>query len=178
MCMLIDTNLIPVIFKASNANHDKYECVLDWLLFGKAKIVIGGTKYNKEIQKNIPSFVPFLAELSRCNKVHAFDDNTIDKLENKNVEIEPDPDFDDPHIVALLVISKARVLCSEDLRSFKFVTNKKFYPTGQTLPGIVCLQDHLASKELLNDRNICELPSHGKLSVHIASRIKEKIACI
>lgn len=178
MCMLIDTNLIPVIFKASNANHKKYECVLDWLLFGKAKIVVGGSKYYKEIQKKIPSFVPFLIELSKCNKIHSFNDKTIDEIEQKNISLECDPDFDDPHIIALLSVSRARIFCSEDSRSFKFVTDKKFYLNGQEQPSIVCLLTHLASKELLNDKNICELPVHDKISTSIATRIKDKINSI
>jgi hypothetical protein len=169
--MLIDTNLITVLFNKNNERYPVYKPVLDWLITGRAKIVLGGGKYyRKEIRERLASYMPIFRELSRLNKTHWFPDAEVDKLTLKIKEQEDNPDFDDSHIIALLCISKAKILCSEDERAFPFVKDKKFYPERQELPKILSLKAHESSLDLLNDENICSNGVHKALSLAIARK--------
>jgi hypothetical protein len=174
--MLIDANLIAVIFNKNNERHSVYKSVLKWFVMGRAKIVIGGGRfYRNEIKERLVSYVPLLTELSRLNKTHHFPDKDVDELTGKYKKMEARPDFDDPHIVALLCISKAKIFCSEDERAFQFIKDKKFYPKGQETPKILSLKNHEASLELLNEENICSNGVHQALPTAIARKFLEKV---
>jgi hypothetical protein len=174
--MLIDTNLVAVIFNKHNERHAMYKPVLEWFVAGKAKIVIGGGRYYRnEIKEHLASYIPILRELSRLNKTHWFSDKTVDELTDRIKSMEGKSDFDDPHIVALLCVSKAKIFCSEDERSFQFVKDKRFYPKGQEVPKILSLKTHNASLELLNDENICSNGAHKALSAAIAQKLLREI---
>lgn len=149
MCIVIDTNNISRVFNTSNIEHKNYEPVLNWILKGKGKIIIGGTSFNNEIKKNY-RFLVFLQELSKHNKVVSFKEIEVDKLESEIKElIPPSLDFDDPHIVALLKISKCRLICSEDKRAFEYFKSRKIFQ-GHT-PKIY---SGLKNQDLLKDSNI------------------------
>lgn len=175
MCIVIDTNIIPAVFKASNDKFKQYECVLDWLLFGKAKLVIGGTKYDLEVKSRIPSLINLMKELAKRGKIHPIDDKLVDDRELENKNLERSNEFDDPHIVALLAVSKATILCSEDKRSFAFVNDRKFYDDPVKIPKIVCCLSHTRSKELLSDNNICPNGEHNKIGRKLAEKIKDMV---
>jgi hypothetical protein len=174
--MLIDANLIAVMFNKNDAKHAIYKPVLEWFVIGRAKIVTGGGRYYRsEIKKLLASYVPMLTELSRLNKTHWFPDNDVDKLTAYIKNLEKNSDFDDPHIVALLCIAKAKIFCSEDERAFQFVQDKKFYPSGQEIPKILFLKTHKASLGLLNDKNICSNGTHQALPATTARKFLEKL---
>jgi hypothetical protein len=174
--MLIDANLITVVFNKNNERYTLYKPVLEWFVMGRAKIVIGGGRYYRiEIKERLASYVPILVELSRLNKTHWFPDEAVDELTTHIKNLETMPDFDDPHIVALLCISKAKIFCSEDERSFQFVKDKRFYPRGQETPKILSLKTHEASLELLRDENICSNGIHQALPVGIARKFLAKV---
>jgi predicted nucleic acid-binding protein len=174
--MLIDTNLIAVIFNKKNKRHTVYKPVLEWFVMGKAKIVIGGGSYYRKEIKRLTSYVPILTELSRLNKTHWFSDEKVEDLTAHMKSLENKADFDDPHIVALLSVSKAKIFCSEDKRSFQFINDKKFYPEGQEAPKILSLKTHDASLELLDDENICSNGEHKALPEAIAQKFLRKIS--
>ena len=48
MCVIVDTNAFAAVFNANANNHDEFAPVLDWIISGKGKLVIGGTKYMSE----------------------------------------------------------------------------------------------------------------------------------
>jgi hypothetical protein len=174
--MLIDANLIAVIFNKDNERYAVYKPVLEWFVGGRAKIVIGGGRYYRnEIQKRLASYIPILTELGRLNKTHWFPDNVVAELTAHIKNMENKSDFDDPHIVALLCVSKAKIFCSEDERSFQFVKDRRFYPKGQEVPKILSLKTHNASLELLNDENICSNGVHQALPVAIARKFLRRI---
>jgi hypothetical protein len=174
--MLIDANLVAVIFNKNNERHVVYKPVLEWFVVGRAKIVIGGGRYYRnEIKERLSSYIPILTELSRLNKTHRFSDKTVDDLTARIKSLESKPDFDDPHIEALLSVSKAKIFCSEDERSFQFVKDRRFYPKWQETPKILSLKAHDASLELLNDENICSNGVHKALTAAIARNILAKV---
>ena len=173
--MIIDANVIPCVFSSKNLNHDKFRPVLKWLLYGKVKLILGGKLYTKEIIEKQKSYVPLLLELGKCNKIH-FIDNTLVKLKADDVKKqESDNDFDDHHIIALSILSKAKVICSDDSRSFRFIKKMKEYDNECIVPKIYTSIDHSPHTEILCDENICSNGEHKILNKSIADKLWNKI---
>lgn len=51
MCIIVDTNTFGPVFDSNNEKHAEFKPVLDWVLHGKGKFVIGGSKYMAELKK-------------------------------------------------------------------------------------------------------------------------------
>jgi hypothetical protein len=175
MCMLVDANLIPIVFKSSNYLHNKYKPIINWLLYGKGKLVFGGYYFEKEIKESLIGFMPLIKELTRLNKTHYFSNEDVDVLTKEIKNRIKDTDFNDPHLVALLIISKATVFCSNDKKSFKFIKEKSLYPKGQNMPRIFSASEHIQCKNILNNNNICSNGEHKILPKSLADRINKKI---
>jgi predicted nucleic acid-binding protein len=142
MCIVIDTNAFAKVFTTTNAEHDDFKPVLDWILRGKGKLILGGTQYEKiEIREKMPKYLGVLANLARAGKIHRVDTARVD---SEAAKLEPfrTKDHDDPHIVALCIVSKTKVLCTGDDRSHSFVKDKRHYPKGQRPPKIYTNKAH------------------------------------
>jgi hypothetical protein len=174
MCILVDANVIPIVFSSKNKNHNKYKPLLKWIIFGKAKIVLGGYLYEKEMRVSLSNYTPLFHELSRLNKIHFFKSEDVNKLSDSIEKIVIDKDFDDPHLIALLVISRAKIFCSEDKRCFDFVKEPSFYPKGQQHPSIFTLKQYRKCLNLLKDSSICDIEKHYKLPQRTAGLFLDK----
>lgn len=150
MCIVIDTNVIPAVFKPSNGDHQDYKPILDWIIDGKGKVIIGGTKYKNEIF----GFLSFLAELKRKDKVVTITDEIVNKKEDELIKLINDEKCDDPHIIALLSVSGCKLLCSKDKRSFEFIKVKEFYPNKE-IPKIYTGARN--KQELIQDKFLIEI---------------------
>jgi hypothetical protein len=172
--MLIDANLISVFFNKDNNRHEVYRPVLNWFITGRAKIIIGGGHYKNELSRQ-RKFLPIIQELRRFNKTHSFFDGDVENLTAIIQSQETSGDLDDPHIIALLVISQAKLFCSEDKRLDKFLVNKKFYPGNQEPPKILRLSElERSSLNLLVDDNICSQGEHIALPESTAKQFLQK----
>lgn len=130
MCIIIDTNSLSYVFNKENNRHSEFEPVLNWIMFGKGKIVYGGTTYEKELAK-ATSFLKLFVELSRNNKVIIVDKKKVDQKEKGLIPHVKNRDFDDPHIVAIVIISGVHLVCTGDKRAIPFITNRIFYTKGK-----------------------------------------------
>lgn len=135
MAVIVDPPLFIALFDQKDLRHSDFVEVLNWVLKGPAKFVIGGTKYREEIF-NVRSVMPKLAELSRARKIHNIKDETVDAEELRVKLIEPKPDFDDPHLVALVCASKVKIICIKDPRAHKFLRRVDFYPDSKLRPKL------------------------------------------
>lgn len=176
MCMIIDTNTISSVFASDNLQHKEFEPILKWLIYGKAKICVGGRYLTEELAgKNLRRYLPLIKELAKFNKVHFYDNNIVNAKENEIKQIEKDPDFDDPHILALAIIAKAKIICSDDSRSFKFIKKLKEYDKNADVPKIYTSKYHDPQVDLLNDSNICVNGIHNALNKASADAIWKRI---
>lgn len=156
MCLVIDMNTIPNVFNPSLESHDKYKPVLDWVITGKGKMVCGGTKYWEEF-KLISKYIRFFNQLNKAGKVVKIDDNAVDEKMNELMSLCSDADFDDPHIVALLVVSGCKVISSEDARSYPYIKRKEWYPKGRAIPKIYKSSSFNNASSILSDRNMADI---------------------
>lgn len=151
MAIIVDANCLSNVFDKTCAEHEDFSPVHDWIIYGKGKLVFGGTKYIEELSKlnRIVKFVNLLKKYK--NKVVILDKDLVDTEQQRIEELIEDPDFDDPHIPAMVIISQCRLLCSRDARSERFVLNKQLYPKGVKPPKYYKGKQH---SKLLSDKNI------------------------
>ncbi|GAA4294138.1 hypothetical protein [Aestuariibaculum suncheonense] len=133
MAVIVDVNCIPNVFSRKSLNHQEFKPVKDWIIKGKGLMVYGGSKYMGELKK-LHAYLPIIRMLKDVGKVYVGDSASIDALQEKIEALREDNDFDDPHLPAIVIATKCRVICSEDTRSIKHVQDGKYYPRGVRTP--------------------------------------------
>src|ERR1700733_741215 len=109
MCIVIDINTLAGVFDKKSVNHAEFKDVFEWIFNGKGKIVYGGTKYISELSHT--KYLPLFTEYNRMNKAVLVKAN-IDAETVVVSKMIQHPDFDDQHLVALLRVSKCKLVCS------------------------------------------------------------------
>lgn len=150
MCIIIDTNCFANLFKTNSEKHSEFKPVLDWILKGNGKAVYGGSKYRDELSK-AHSYLKIFGLLNRYNRTLKIDDVIVDKEQARIESLITDPDFDDPHLPAIVIASSCRLICSEDIRSIRFVRDTKLYSKPLRAPKYYTGK---RNKGLLSDKNI------------------------
>lgn len=156
MCIVIDINTFHAVFNTESDSHKLYQPVMQWVISGKGKIVCGGSGYFRELAK-LKKFTRLFNQLKTAGKVVFADDVKIDAKEAELKLLCDDNDFDDPHIVALLIVSGCRLICTEDSRSYPYLKKKEWFPKGAVLPKIYCAKSTKRAGKLLADKNIAEI---------------------
>ncbi|QGX40594.1 hypothetical protein [Permianibacter aggregans] len=101
MCVVIDTCSISVVFDRGNLLHKNFAPVLEWIVNGGGKLVMGGSKYLKEIE-NMSRYLALFKTLDDARKIVRVDRGAVDKKQRELEKLLRHSAFDDPHIVALL----------------------------------------------------------------------------
>ena len=133
MCVIIDTNCLASVFERTSEKHDQFAPVLAWILSGKGKLIFGGSKYIEELRKT-PKYLRIINIFKDFGKVVQVDKMKVDTEQERIEAIITDKDFDDPHLPAIVIVSKCKVICSGDTRSIRFVTQPHLYPKGIDVP--------------------------------------------
>lgn len=155
MCIVIDMNTLPSVFKKETSDHGEFAHVLKWILTVKGtSVVYGGTKYIGEL-KRMPKYLKILDELAKMGKVKQIDRERVDQEQMKVQEIITHRNFDDLHIVAIHRASGCRLFCTNDTRSHGFILNKKLYP-GREYRRPSIYSNH-KNHDLLRNENIVPL---------------------
>lgn len=135
MCVIVDANTLSCVFSDDAQKKHQFEPVLKWVLQGKGKFIIGGSKYLSELTK-VKAALEFLTLLKTKtkDKVVVLERDKVDILQKKIEAIVNDKKFDDPHLPAMVRVSHCMVICSLDARSVEFVTRPDLYPRGIKVP--------------------------------------------
>lgn len=152
MPIIIDTNCFANVFERNSKNHPDFKPVLDWIVSGKGMMAFGGSKYLGELKK-AKKYLRIIRLLKDQKKVLVGNQYEIDILQEKISLNFPDPDFDDPHLPAIAIITKCILICSEDMRSVRFVKNSSIYPNGFQTPSYYSSKKNL---DLLCDKYVHE----------------------
>ena len=153
MCIVIDTNTFAAVFDRESQNHNDFRPVLDWIVYGNGKIVYGGTKYKEELRR-ARKFLGIISQLSKVSKVKEIPEAAVDARQREVESMVVHPDFDDPHLVAIIGVSGCRLICTGDFRAYRFLKSKSFYPKHVERPKIY---RNAANQDLLCDDNIAEI---------------------
>jgi predicted nucleic acid-binding protein len=153
MCIVIDTNTWAEIFDASSTNHADFKPVKDWIIEGKGKVVYGGNTYIAEIPSR---FRKLLKILNSAGKTVSIPNEPVNAQEEIAKNKISHPDFDDPHIVALIIVSKCRLISTNEKRAIPYFKDEErlLYPKKILRPKIYHCADN---KDLLIDKNIAKI---------------------
>ena len=153
MCLVLDTNVFGDFFDPSNSNHKNFRPALDWVVNGKGKLVYGGAKYKKEM-KTAKKFIRFFASLQRAGKLVLLCDANVDSFEIELTKLEPSKDFDDPHLVAIVLASGCNIICTNDKRALPYLKRTDFYKGRVRKPKIY---QSVRNVSLLADKYIASI---------------------
>jgi hypothetical protein len=142
MCLIIDTCCLTKVFDPKNQQHAPFAPVLHWITVGRGRMIYGGTKYNHELRQ-VRRIVPIIAELNRARRAISLPRQDVDDLALTAKNREPDSRFNDEHIVALVIASRCRLICTDDKQAIPYLKRKEFYqPYRLPKPKIYCYRSH------------------------------------
>lgn len=142
MRLLIDSNIFHKFFDTSHKEHPSYERVYRCLFECKGKMYSGGSTFEKEIRDHLKKYRRILVELSRRGKLEILPTIEVDKETKRIKQLDNDTDFDDPHIIACVILGKIQVVCTDDSRADRFIKDSKFYPKHFRIPSIYRTSAH------------------------------------
>ncbi len=168
MCLILDTNAFGMFFDKKNSFHHDFEPVLKWVIYGKGKLIYGGTTYKKEMKK-ASKYIKLFTNLQRAGKLILVSDENVDIYENKLIKKCKDKDFDDPHLVAIIIESGCKIICTNDKRAIPFLKEKSLYMNMVDKPKIYQSKKNIS---LLSDKYI------SKICMPCEKLNKEERACL
>lgn len=110
MCVVFDADTFSEI---SDSNNDDFEPIRRWIRQDNHKVLYGGTKYKKELEKH-SKFRRYLKGLSAIGNAHKLEAIDIDNVEGFLQSRFTSGKYNDHHIVAILLVSGCRVVSSHD----------------------------------------------------------------
>lgn len=127
MCLIIDNNVVHLVFRQTPS--EDYIPIVKALTQRKAKAVYGG--YLVEEYKLLRTYFKIILEFDRQGMMRKINDTKVNDV-TTNIEKRVSLKSDDPHIIALALVSNARLLCSEDKDLAEDFTNKEILnPRGK-----------------------------------------------
>lgn len=162
--VILDTNCFSHVFKRSDKKHSEFAAFLEWLCNGPGYLVYGGTKYKEELSK-ANQYLKIFQLLHDCNKADVYEDSLIDNEMGRIVRLVNDKRFDDPHLAAIVVVTKSRVICTEDSRSFSYLKRKDIYDGMVECPKFYtgCNCSHLLTRSYVGGSRKAKKDSSKKL---------------
>lgn len=130
--VILDTNCFSHVFNKKDARWEEFSDFFDWLIYRNGYLVYGGSHYMEELGKT--RFLRIFNLLRLSNKVRLCDSLSIDREEARIKSLVPDEDFDDPHLPAIVIVSRCEVICTLDSRSFRYLKRRDIYPTDIKRP--------------------------------------------
>lgn len=154
MCLVVDTCCLASVFDPKSKHHREFIPVLRWITVGKGRLVYGGTKYNLELKK-ATKFLRILLELQRQGRVIQVAGDRVDAVAATLKAKIPDPKFNDEHIAAIVIVSRCRIVCTNDDIAISFLRRAAlFAPYKLKRPKIYRHRQHL---RLCCDGNLSEI---------------------
>jgi hypothetical protein len=132
MCIIIDTCTFSKVFNTTNKEHSRFVPVYDWIYKKRAKIIIGGTKYLGEMRHALK----LLTEFEKKRQIIRLDTTIVDDTSCEVKQKEPSKKFNDEHLVAIIIVSGCRVICTDDTEAIPYLKRKDLYPQEAKPPSI------------------------------------------
>ncbi len=126
MYLIIDTCCLAQVFDPKNQQHLHFAPVLKWVAFGKGRMVYGGTKYNNELRQ-APKFLRIVVELERARRAIKIPKDKVDPIAAQLKKQVDRPDFNDEHLLALVIASRCCVVCTNDTVAIVYLKYRELY---------------------------------------------------
>lgn len=125
MCAVLDASVCSMVFGGED-RPDAGKGFFDWVNSGKGRLVIGG-RLRRELYQN-QNFKNWAATAVQYGFLKSSDDALVNQRENAITNLVSN----DSHIIALAVVSDARLLCTNDRDLMSDFKNKNLirHPRG------------------------------------------------
>lgn len=133
MEILIDINTLSPVFNPGDSKHNDFQPVFDWIDCGRCKMVYGGTKYKRELEK-MPNYLRLINIYKDKGIAIPINDNAVDLKEIEILGIVPLGTFNDHHLVAIVIVSRCLLVCTMDNAAIPFMKDRRLYPRGCPRP--------------------------------------------
>lgn len=130
--IVIDSGAIPAVFGTPSSCNNFHE-VREHLLKKLCPMVFGGDSFKRELATTA-KYLGIINEFKKTGKLVtvSLDDKKINDEEKKVIRIGKNnkfKGFNDPHLIAILRISKCKGICTHDTEAHRFITNDAFFST-------------------------------------------------
>lgn len=157
MCVIIDTSVVGLLFRNPKDRMEAATKFLDYINKRKVELVVGG-KLTFELCKGSNKFELWLSEAIRNGKAKKISKSTVCKEENR-LKLEGNHKSNDLHVLALALVSGARLLYThdqlliDDFKNNNIITGNrgKIYKTDQSTGSFS------KSQRRLLDNAYCEI---------------------
>lgn len=172
MCVVLDTNALASVFERDAEDHTEFEPVLNWISEGCGLFVYGGTRYKRELRGS-RKYHDLLAEFSRAGKTILLRDDLVDACESDikdarhRKKIHPKK-FNDTHIMAIVIVSGCRVICTKDKKSLPYLCDRSFYPRAGLRPSVYTSK---RNKPLLTNRYVATVCKNDDRGLAVRKRV-------
>jgi hypothetical protein len=156
MCLVIDANCFALVFNKSIDEHKKFIPVLNWITEGKGRMIYGGTKYNTEL-RTARWMLGIVSELSKKRRMIQVPDATVDPIATALKVKFPEAEFDDEHIVALVIASRCCVVCTKDNPAISYLKRLDVFSDYAGVERPKIYKGHKSHKDLCCDENIATI---------------------
>jgi rRNA-processing protein FCF1 len=157
MCIIIDANVFGSVFNTGSKYHIEFKPIRDWIIEKDGRVVYGGTKYIKELC--ISGLYKLYKDLRVGGRASRIDKELVDRKQREIELILSHPDFNDAHIIALVITSGCRLVCTQDKSFYPFLKNRRVYPQHFKTPKIYSGKKNrglISKKSLKEICNICK----------------------
>lgn len=113
MCTVIDADTFSYFCNPDSSMYSDFQPVRDWIENSSCKIVYGGKYYENHLE-NHHRFLRYLTEQEHKGKTESLDNDEVDRVTDAIKENFTGTGFNDHHIVAIVLISRCKLLCSRD----------------------------------------------------------------
>jgi hypothetical protein len=127
MRIVIDANALSVVLDPGNQNHEEFKPVFDWIFSGRGKMTYGGTRYENELSR-MRGLLGLIVELKKRGSTIVLERDSVDEMEDTIARAVGDSRFNDPHILAIVIVGRCRFVCSVDKGLHKFLQDRSLYP--------------------------------------------------
>lgn len=156
MCAIVDINVVHELWQDSgNEAGQGFRSAVDK---GKLPLVVGGSQYVRELKACNPRVWNWIAELQRSGKLTVIDNTGVDFREGTLKQEREACESNDHHILALALVSKARLLYTNDMDLIKDFGNKELIdsPRGKVYSTARTSDFNSSRKRLLSDQTLCK----------------------
>jgi hypothetical protein len=100
----------------------------------------------------MPNYLKIFKELETARKTVLLESEKVDTKVIELKEKKPQNSFNDPHIMAILIVSDTKLLCTKEKELLKYLYDKTLYPLDYELPIVYSSENKidLSSKEYLS----------------------------
>ena len=153
MCAIVDANVVSEVFGSNLPPAG--EKFFDWLNQGSGRLIVGG-KLLEELEQGSAEFRRWGQEAQLAGRMRIANKSEVD-ARTEQIQSEGTIRSDDPHVIALAQVSRARVLYSNDGNLQRDFKNKKLIddPRGKVYSTSGGESFQRSHDRLLKNKNLC-----------------------